>query len=171
MAFLQHFSDWPLIHSFTVSFIHWWQSLAAHEWSTVLFNQSVTLISNVLDWTLKKSQVQPYWSWFLLCPPTLPIVDNHVKCNEAASSLNGYMLGFDTWVSSSVAPAGPSLVQTLRPDFKRKFSSMFSDNTVSEYIYHVNVQSPRSVSISLSSLIPAAYLNNCNYSLPLFQWF
>lgn len=41
-----------------------------------------------------------------------------------------------------VGPLGPTLVQTLRPDFKRKFSSMFSDNTVSEYIYHLNVQSP-----------------------------
>ncbi|KAM9352877.1 1-acylglycerol-3-phosphate O-acyltransferase ABHD5 [Symphorus nematophorus] len=41
-----------------------------------------------------------------------------------------------------VGPLGPSLVQTLRPDFKRKFSSMFSDNTVSEYIYHLNVQTP-----------------------------
>ncbi|XP_053736965.1 1-acylglycerol-3-phosphate O-acyltransferase ABHD5 isoform X1 [Synchiropus splendidus] len=41
-----------------------------------------------------------------------------------------------------VGPLGPSLVQTLRPDFKRKFSSMFNDNTVAEYIYHLNVQSP-----------------------------
>lgn len=41
--------------------------------------------------------------------------------------------------------AGPTLVQTLRPDFKRKFLSMFSDNTVADYIYHMNVQSPRSV--------------------------
>uniref|UniRef100_A0A3Q0RQR9 1-acylglycerol-3-phosphate O-acyltransferase ABHD5 n=1 Tax=Amphilophus citrinellus TaxID=61819 RepID=A0A3Q0RQR9_AMPCI len=41
-----------------------------------------------------------------------------------------------------VGPLGPTLVQTLRPDFKKKFSSLFSDNTVSEYIYHLNVQSP-----------------------------
>ncbi|CAJ1061385.1 -acylglycerol-3-phosphate O-acyltransferase ABHD5 isoform X1 [Xyrichtys novacula] len=41
-----------------------------------------------------------------------------------------------------VGPLGPTLVQTLRPDFKKKFSSMFSDNTVSEYIYHLNVQTP-----------------------------
>lgn len=44
----------------------------------------------------------------------------------------------------TVHPPGPVLVQTLRPDFKQKFLSMFSDNTVSEYIYHMNVQSPRS---------------------------
>ncbi|KAM9309282.1 1-acylglycerol-3-phosphate O-acyltransferase ABHD5 isoform 2-T2 [Pholidichthys leucotaenia] len=41
-----------------------------------------------------------------------------------------------------LGPLGPTLVQTLRPDFKKKFSSMFSDNTVSDYIYHLNVQSP-----------------------------
>lgn len=41
-------------------------------------------------------------------------------------------------------PAGPALVQMLRPDFKKKFSSMFIDNTVPEYIYHMNAQSPRS---------------------------
>lgn len=41
-------------------------------------------------------------------------------------------------------PAGPALVQILRPDFKKKFLSMFSDNTVADYIYHMNVQSPRS---------------------------
>uniref|UniRef100_A0A3Q3BBE0 1-acylglycerol-3-phosphate O-acyltransferase ABHD5 n=1 Tax=Kryptolebias marmoratus TaxID=37003 RepID=A0A3Q3BBE0_KRYMA len=41
-----------------------------------------------------------------------------------------------------VGPLGPILVQTLRPDFKRKFSSLFTDNTVPEYIYHLNVQSP-----------------------------
>ncbi|XP_037533119.1 1-acylglycerol-3-phosphate O-acyltransferase ABHD5 [Nematolebias whitei] len=41
-----------------------------------------------------------------------------------------------------VGPLGPVVVQTLRPDFKRKFSSIFTDNTVPKYIYHLNVQSP-----------------------------
>nr|KAF6419802.1 abhydrolase domain containing 5, lysophosphatidic acid acyltransferase [Molossus molossus] len=40
-------------------------------------------------------------------------------------------------------PFGLSLVQRLRPDFKRKYSSMFEDDTVTEYIYHCNVQTPR----------------------------
>lgn len=40
-------------------------------------------------------------------------------------------------------PVGPTLVQTLRPDFKKKFAAMFNDNRVTEYIYHLNVQSPR----------------------------
>uniref|UniRef100_A0A8C6XWX3 1-acylglycerol-3-phosphate O-acyltransferase ABHD5 n=1 Tax=Naja naja TaxID=35670 RepID=A0A8C6XWX3_NAJNA len=39
-------------------------------------------------------------------------------------------------------PFGLSLVQRIRPDFKRKYSSMFDDDTVTEYIYHCNVQSP-----------------------------
>ncbi|XP_061574157.1 1-acylglycerol-3-phosphate O-acyltransferase ABHD5-like [Cololabis saira] len=39
-------------------------------------------------------------------------------------------------------PLGPTLLQALRPDFKKKFSSLFKDNTVSEYIYHLNVQWP-----------------------------
>lgn len=56
------------------------------------------------------------------------------------------------WILAFESPpllplTGPTLVQTLRPDFKRKFLSMFSDNTVSEYIYHLNVQSPRSASL------------------------
>lgn len=55
----------------------------------------------------------------------------------------------------SFVPAGPTLVQTLRPDFKKKFSSMFTDNTVTQYIYHLNVQSPRSV------LAAAAFLHHC----------
>ncbi|XP_069504932.1 1-acylglycerol-3-phosphate O-acyltransferase ABHD5 isoform X2 [Ambystoma mexicanum] len=39
-------------------------------------------------------------------------------------------------------PFGLSLVQRLRPDFKQKYSSMFDDDTVTEYIYHCNVQTP-----------------------------
>ncbi|XP_053570239.1 1-acylglycerol-3-phosphate O-acyltransferase ABHD5 isoform X2 [Bombina bombina] len=39
-------------------------------------------------------------------------------------------------------PLGLSLVQRLRPDFKKKYSSMFDDDTVTEYIYHCNAQSP-----------------------------
>ncbi|XP_029282116.1 1-acylglycerol-3-phosphate O-acyltransferase ABHD5 isoform X2 [Cottoperca gobio] len=53
-----------------------------------------------------------------------------------------------------VGPLGPTLVQTLRPDFKRKFSSMFSDNTVSEYIYHLNVQTPSGETAFKSMTIP-----------------
>lgn len=46
--------------------------------------------------------------------------------------------------------SGPALVQTLRPDFQKKYVSVFSDNTVTDYIYHLNVQTPRSVTYSPS---------------------
>lgn len=39
--------------------------------------------------------------------------------------------------------SGPMLVQTIRSDFKQKYSSAFEDNTVSDYIYHLNAQTPR----------------------------
>uniref|UniRef100_A0A8C5QSZ7 1-acylglycerol-3-phosphate O-acyltransferase ABHD5 n=1 Tax=Leptobrachium leishanense TaxID=445787 RepID=A0A8C5QSZ7_9ANUR len=39
-------------------------------------------------------------------------------------------------------PFGPGLVQRLRPDFKKKYSSLYDDDTVTEYIYHCNAQAP-----------------------------
>ncbi|XP_066539097.1 1-acylglycerol-3-phosphate O-acyltransferase ABHD5 isoform X1 [Hoplias malabaricus] len=51
-------------------------------------------------------------------------------------------------------PLGPLLVQTLRPDFKKKFTSIFSDNTVTEYIYHLNVQSPSGETAFKNMTIP-----------------
>lgn len=107
------------------------------------------LIYNVPAETQRRNQIKSCWSG---------------KCIPAQ-----YPQGFN---SSTVNPAGPTLVQTLRPDFKRKFLSMFSDNTVAEYIYHMNVQSPRSVSVtvSLSVSFQLLFPNNCSYLLPLLQW-
>ncbi|XP_039592865.1 1-acylglycerol-3-phosphate O-acyltransferase ABHD5 [Polypterus senegalus] len=51
-------------------------------------------------------------------------------------------------------PLGPSLVQRLRPDFKRKYSSLFDDNTVTEYIYHCNVQKPSGETAFRNMTIP-----------------
>nr|XP_033785976.1 1-acylglycerol-3-phosphate O-acyltransferase ABHD5 isoform X2 [Geotrypetes seraphini] len=51
-------------------------------------------------------------------------------------------------------PFGLSLVQRLRPDFKRKYSSMFDDNTMAEYIYHCNVQSPSGETAFRNMTIP-----------------
>eukprot|EP00118_Oscarella_pearsei_P026216 m.309628 g.309628 ORF g.309628 m.309628 type:complete len:353 (+) comp47137_c0_seq1:26-1084(+) len=39
-------------------------------------------------------------------------------------------------------PWGPGLVGRFRPDFKRKYESVFEDDTILEYIYHCNVQLP-----------------------------
>ncbi|XP_033854337.2 1-acylglycerol-3-phosphate O-acyltransferase ABHD5 [Acipenser ruthenus] len=51
-------------------------------------------------------------------------------------------------------PLGPSLVQRLRPDFKRKYSTLFEDNTVTEYIYHCNVQTPSGETAFKNMTIP-----------------
>ncbi|GAB5576992.1 1-acylglycerol-3-phosphate O-acyltransferase ABHD5 isoform X1 [Prionailurus iriomotensis] len=51
-------------------------------------------------------------------------------------------------------PFGLSLVQRLRPDFKRKYSSMFDDDTVTEYIYHCNVQTPSGETAFKNMTIP-----------------
>ncbi|XP_059966802.1 1-acylglycerol-3-phosphate O-acyltransferase ABHD5 isoform X2 [Mesoplodon densirostris] len=57
--------------------------------------------------------------------------------------LGAALTPFNPLASLRIAgPFGLSLVQRLRPDFKRKYSSMFADDTVTEYIYHCNVQTP-----------------------------
>ncbi|XP_017351708.1 (Lyso)-N-acylphosphatidylethanolamine lipase [Ictalurus punctatus] len=39
-------------------------------------------------------------------------------------------------------PWGPGLVNRLRPDFRSKFEDLFDDNTITEYLYHCNAQTP-----------------------------
>ncbi|EDO34526.1 predicted protein, partial [Nematostella vectensis] len=39
-------------------------------------------------------------------------------------------------------PWGPSLVQRFRPDFQKKYSALFDDDTILNYIYHCNAQRP-----------------------------
>ncbi|KAJ3598475.1 hypothetical protein NHX12_001985 [Muraenolepis orangiensis] len=56
-----------------------------------------------------------------------------------------------------VGPLGLTLVQTLRPDFKKKFASMFVDNTVSEYIYHLNVQTPSGETAFRNMTVPYSW--------------
>ncbi|XP_053324151.1 1-acylglycerol-3-phosphate O-acyltransferase ABHD5 [Spea bombifrons] len=51
-------------------------------------------------------------------------------------------------------PLGLSLVQRLRPDFKKKYSSLFDDDTVTEYIYHCNAQPPSGESAFRSMTVP-----------------
>ncbi|XP_029499007.2 (Lyso)-N-acylphosphatidylethanolamine lipase [Oncorhynchus nerka] len=45
-------------------------------------------------------------------------------------------------VIRAAGPWGPGLVNRLRPDFKRKFEDLFDDDTMTEYIYHCNAQTP-----------------------------
>ncbi|KAL6100122.1 abhd5 [Pungitius sinensis] len=51
-------------------------------------------------------------------------------------------------------PLGPMLVQTIRSDFKQKYSSVFEDNTVSDYIYHLNAQTPSGETAFTNMTIP-----------------
>ncbi|XP_062843516.1 (Lyso)-N-acylphosphatidylethanolamine lipase [Trichomycterus rosablanca] len=39
-------------------------------------------------------------------------------------------------------PWGPGLVKRFRPDFRSKFEDLFDDNTMAEYLYHCNAQTP-----------------------------
>lgn len=45
--------------------------------------------------------------------------------------------------SEYVTDSGPGLVNRFRPDFKRKFEDLFDDDTMTQYIYHCNAQTPR----------------------------
>uniref|UniRef100_A0A4W4FMW9 1-acylglycerol-3-phosphate O-acyltransferase ABHD5 n=1 Tax=Electrophorus electricus TaxID=8005 RepID=A0A4W4FMW9_ELEEL len=51
-------------------------------------------------------------------------------------------------------PLGPLLLQGLRSDFKQKYSSLFQDDTVPDYIYHLNVQTPSGETAFKSMTIP-----------------
>lgn len=45
-------------------------------------------------------------------------------------------------VIRAAGPLGPGLVNRFRPDFKRKFEDLFDDDTMTQYIYHCNAQTP-----------------------------
>ncbi|XP_036445790.1 1-acylglycerol-3-phosphate O-acyltransferase ABHD5 isoform X1 [Colossoma macropomum] len=51
-------------------------------------------------------------------------------------------------------PLGPLLLQALRSDFKQKYSSVFKDNTVPDYLYHLNVQTPSGETAFKNMTIP-----------------
>ncbi|XP_067870251.1 (Lyso)-N-acylphosphatidylethanolamine lipase-like isoform X1 [Heterodontus francisci] len=45
-------------------------------------------------------------------------------------------------VLRAAGPWGPSLVQRFRPDLKIKYAERFEDDTILEYVYHCNAQTP-----------------------------
>lgn len=45
-------------------------------------------------------------------------------------------------VIRAAGPWGPGLVNRFRLDFKRRYEDLFDDDTVTQYIYHCNAQSP-----------------------------
>lgn len=45
-------------------------------------------------------------------------------------------------VIRAAGPWGPGLVSKFRGDFRRKFEDLFDDDTMTQYIYHCNAQTP-----------------------------
>ncbi|CAB4033287.1 1-acylglycerol-3-phosphate O-acyltransferase ABHD5 [Paramuricea clavata] len=41
-----------------------------------------------------------------------------------------------------VGPLGPVFLRTTRPDLEKKYTSVFSDDTIPNYLYHCNAQTP-----------------------------
>ncbi|XP_028988314.1 (Lyso)-N-acylphosphatidylethanolamine lipase isoform X2 [Betta splendens] len=66
--------------------------------------------------------------------PTLP---RWVKAVAAVVSLFNPLA-----VIRAAGPWGPGLVNRFRPDFKSKFEDLFDDDTMTQYIYHCNAQTP-----------------------------
>lgn len=57
-----------------------------------------------------------------------------------------------------IGPWGPGLVDRFRQDIREKFMNRFEDNTITNYIYHLNTQSPASGEDAFSVLsVPIAY--------------
>ncbi|KAI3358397.1 hypothetical protein L3Q82_014824, partial [Scortum barcoo] len=75
--------------------------------------------------------------------PARPENPNHNSIPVWIRAIGAVMSPFNPLAGLRLAgPLGPMLVQTIRSDFKQKYSSVFDDNTVSDYIYHLNAQTP-----------------------------
>ncbi|XP_073527225.1 (Lyso)-N-acylphosphatidylethanolamine lipase [Phyllobates terribilis] len=76
--------------------------------------------------------------------PDLPTDPNEVRSPPAWVKALAAVLGRSNplAVVRAAGPWGPRLVQRFRPDLKRKFEEFFDDDTIMEYIYHCNAQTP-----------------------------
>ncbi|XP_005940918.1 1-acylglycerol-3-phosphate O-acyltransferase ABHD5 [Haplochromis burtoni] len=75
--------------------------------------------------------------------PARPENPNHNSIPMWIRAIGAVMSPFNPLAGLRLAgPLGPMLVQTIRSDFKQKYSSVFSDYTVCDYIYHLNAQTP-----------------------------
>ncbi|XP_068604642.1 (Lyso)-N-acylphosphatidylethanolamine lipase [Brachionichthys hirsutus] len=66
-----------------------------------------------------------------------PTIPRWVKAIAAVVSLFNPLA-----VIRAAGPWGPGLVNRFRPDFKSKFEDLFDDDTMTQYIYHCNAQTP-----------------------------
>ncbi|KAG8455483.1 hypothetical protein GDO86_001605 [Hymenochirus boettgeri] len=76
--------------------------------------------------------------------PTLPTDPNQIRSPPRWVKALAAVLGHSNplAVVRAAGPWGPGLVQRFRPDLKRKFEEFFEDDTIMQYIYHCNAQTP-----------------------------
>ncbi|XP_013874177.1 1-acylglycerol-3-phosphate O-acyltransferase ABHD5 isoform X1 [Austrofundulus limnaeus] len=87
--------------------------------------------------------------------PERPENPNHHSIPVWIRAIGAVMSPFNPLAGLRLAgPLGPMLVQTIRSDFKQKYSSVFDDNTVSDYIYHLNAQTPSGETAFKNMTIP-----------------
>lgn len=87
--------------------------------------------------------------------PARPDNPNHDTIPMWIRAMGAVMTPFNPMAGLRLAgPLGPMLVQTIRSDFKQKFSHVFDDNTASDYIYHLNAQTPSGETAFKSMTIP-----------------
>ncbi|KAM7383929.1 hypothetical protein PAMA_011334 [Pampus argenteus] len=87
--------------------------------------------------------------------PARPENPNHSSIPVWIRAMGAVMSPFNPLAGLRLAgPLGPMLVQTIRSDFKQKYSSVFDDNTVSDYIYHLNAQTPSGETAFKNMTIP-----------------
>uniref|UniRef100_A0A3P9IB15 1-acylglycerol-3-phosphate O-acyltransferase ABHD5 n=2 Tax=Oryzias latipes TaxID=8090 RepID=A0A3P9IB15_ORYLA len=87
--------------------------------------------------------------------PARPDNPNHYSIPVWIRAMGAIMSPFNPLAGLRLAgPLGPMLVQTIRSDFKQKYSSVLDDNTVSDYIYHLNAQTPSGETAFKNMTIP-----------------
>ncbi|KAE8633668.1 hypothetical protein XENTR_v10002006 [Xenopus tropicalis] len=76
--------------------------------------------------------------------PTMPTDPSEIRSPPTWVKALAAVLGRSNplAVVRAAGPWGPGLVQRFRPDLKRKFQEYFEDDTIMEYIYHCNAQTP-----------------------------
>ncbi|TKS88909.1 1-acylglycerol-3-phosphate O-acyltransferase ABHD5 [Collichthys lucidus] len=87
--------------------------------------------------------------------PARPENPNHNSIPVWIRAMGAVMSPFNPLAALRLAgPLGPLLVQMIRSDFKQKYASVFNDNTVSDYIYHLNAQTPSGETAFKNMTIP-----------------
>ncbi|XP_014904332.1 1-acylglycerol-3-phosphate O-acyltransferase ABHD5-like [Poecilia latipinna] len=87
--------------------------------------------------------------------PARPDNPYHYSIPMWIRAIGAFMSPFNQLAVLRLAgPLGPMMVKTMRSDFKQKFSAVFNDDTVSDYIYHLNAQTPSGETAFRNMTIP-----------------